>query len=174
MSKCGCWFLLLGPDEGDRAVGLQRPGPLPGPAVEHGQRGQRWRHAAASRHVPQLVGVPEDGVVVVQLDPAAGGQTGSCVYTQKCLDRLFKGARCRNWRFKLRVSRVYSHQSTYWFVLAFLFSLQKEKKEEQCVTSGSIITFRLKGQKEMCVFNKQHCGSLLSFTYTPSRLQNMT
>lgn len=92
MSKCGCWFLLLGPDEGDRAVGLQRPGPLPGPAVEHGQRGQRWRHAAASRHVPQLVGVPEDGVVVVQLDPAAGGRTGSRVYTQKCLDRLFKGA----------------------------------------------------------------------------------
>lgn len=103
-----------------------------------------------------------------------GDEPGSRVYTQKCLDRLLKGARCRIWRFKLRVSRVYSHQSTYWFVLAFLFSLQKEKKEEQCVTSGSIITFRLKGQKEMCVFNKQHCGSLLSFTYTPSRLQNMT
>ena len=101
MSKCGCWFLLLGPDEGDRAVGLQRPGPLPGPAVEHGQRGQRWRDAAASRHVPQLVGVPEDGVVVVQLDPAAGGRTGSRVYTQKCLDRLLRAARCRSWRLKL-------------------------------------------------------------------------
>lgn len=34
--------LLLGHDEGDAgAVGRQRRGPLPSPAVEHGQCGQR-------------------------------------------------------------------------------------------------------------------------------------
>lgn len=38
-------------------------------AVEHGQRGQRGRNAAASSHVPQLIGVVVNGVVVVKLDP---------------------------------------------------------------------------------------------------------
>lgn len=63
--------LLLGHDEGDAgAVRLQGRTLLPGPAVEHGQRGQRWGNAAVSSHVPQLIAVAVDGVVVVQLDPA--------------------------------------------------------------------------------------------------------
>lgn len=63
--------LLLGHDEGDAgAVRLQGRTLLPGPAVEHGQRGQRWGSAAVSGHVPQLIAVAVDGVVVVQLDPA--------------------------------------------------------------------------------------------------------
>lgn len=62
---------LLGHDEGDAgAVRLQRCGSVPGPHVEHGQSGQRWSGAAVCSHVPQLVSVPVDGVVVVQLDPA--------------------------------------------------------------------------------------------------------
>lgn len=63
---------LLGQDEGDAgAVGPQRRrrSPLPGAAVEHGRCGQRRRDAAVPRHVPQLVRVPVNGVVVVQLDP---------------------------------------------------------------------------------------------------------
>lgn len=64
--------LLLGHDEGDAgAVRLQGRTLLPGPAVEHGQRGQRrGSHAAVSSHVPQLIAVAVDGVVVVQLDAA--------------------------------------------------------------------------------------------------------
>lgn len=63
------WSLLLGHDEGDGgAVRMQRRGPFPGSAVEHWHCGQRWRNATVSSHVPQLVGVPVDGVVVVQLN----------------------------------------------------------------------------------------------------------
>lgn len=74
--------LLLGHDEGD--AGAVRPRgrtPVAGAAVEHGQCGQRRRSAAVSSHVPQLVGVPVDGVVVVQLNSAAGRTThaGCCV-----------------------------------------------------------------------------------------------
>lgn len=168
MSECGCWFLLLGPDEGDGAVGLQRPGPLPGPAVEHGQRGQRWRDAAASRHVPQLVGVPEDGVVVVQLDPAAGEEQ-EVVFTLRSVWIVYlKG---------LDEEFGDSNSECQVFTLTGLFlrssSLCKKKRKTNN-KSHQDRSFRLKGEKEMCVFNKQHCRSLLSFTYTPSRLQNIT
>lgn len=64
--------LLLGHDQGDAgAVGLQRRTLVTGPAVEHGQCGERRRTAAAAGHVPELVRVPVDGVVVVELDSAA-------------------------------------------------------------------------------------------------------
>lgn len=57
--------LLLGHDQRNaRTV-------VAGPAVEHGQCGQWRRNAAASSHVPELVRVPVDGLVVVQLDSAA-------------------------------------------------------------------------------------------------------
>lgn len=63
-------LLLLGQDERDTgAVGAQGGGLLSATAVEHRQRGQRWRHAAVPGHVPQLAAVAVDGVVVVQLDP---------------------------------------------------------------------------------------------------------
>lgn len=63
---------LLGHDERDAgAVGPQRGRPLSGAAVEHGQRGQRRRDAPVPGHAPQLVGVSVNGVVVVELDPAA-------------------------------------------------------------------------------------------------------
>lgn len=62
--------LLLGHDEGD--AGAVRLQVLSGSAVEHGQRGHRRRNAAVSSHVPQLIRVPVDGVVVVQLNSAAG------------------------------------------------------------------------------------------------------
>lgn len=71
--------LLLGHDEGDAgAVRLQG---LSGSAVEHGQRGHRRSNAAVSSHVPQLIRVPVDGVVVVQLNSAADrtSHTGCCV-----------------------------------------------------------------------------------------------
>ena len=64
--------LLLGHDEGDAgAVWLQGGRPLPGAEVKHGQGGE-GSHTAALRHAPQLVPVPVDGVVVIQLDPAGG------------------------------------------------------------------------------------------------------
>lgn len=64
--------LLLGHDEGDAgAVRLQRRSPLPSSAVEHGQCGQRRGSATVSSHVPQLIRVPVNGVVVVQLNSAA-------------------------------------------------------------------------------------------------------
>lgn len=63
-------FLLLGQDERDAgAVRAQGRGLLATAAVEHGQRGQRRSYAAVPRHVPQLLTVALDGVVVVQLDP---------------------------------------------------------------------------------------------------------
>lgn len=61
--------LLLGQDEGDAgAVRLQQWSTHPSSAVEHGQCGQRWRNTSVSSHVPQLIGVPVNGVVVVQLN----------------------------------------------------------------------------------------------------------
>lgn len=63
-------LLLLGQDEWHAgAVRAQRRGLLAAAAVEHGQCGQGWRYAAVPRHVPQLLTVPLDGVVVVQLNP---------------------------------------------------------------------------------------------------------
>lgn len=68
--------LLLGHDQRNAGtVGLQRRTLVAGPAVEHGQRGQWRRNAAASSHVPELVRVPVDGLVVVQLDSAAQRNT---------------------------------------------------------------------------------------------------
>jgi len=69
MSVIICESLLLGQDEGD-AVRLQRRSSASSPAVEHGQRGPRWKNAALCGHVPQLIGVPVNSVVVVQLDSA--------------------------------------------------------------------------------------------------------
>lgn len=63
-------FLLLGQDEWHAgAVRAQGRGLLAAAAIEHRQRGQGWSHAAVPRHVPQLLAVPLDGVVVVQLNP---------------------------------------------------------------------------------------------------------
>lgn len=63
-------FLLLGEDEWHAgAVRAQGRGLLAAAAVKHGQRGQWWSYAAVPGHVPQLLTVPLDGVVVVQLNP---------------------------------------------------------------------------------------------------------
>lgn len=76
------WNSLLGQDERDAgAVGLQRRRPLPGSAVEHGQSGQRRGDTSVPSHVPQLVGVAVDGVVVVQLDSAAHRDSCECFST---------------------------------------------------------------------------------------------
>lgn len=101
--------LLLGHDEGDAgAVGLQRWSSVSGPAVEHGQCGQRWRSAAVASHVPQLVGVPVNGVVVVELN-SAGNNTSQGINTGTLVTES--------------VREQWTSQCTYWFVLAFLFSL---------------------------------------------------
>lgn len=79
--------LLLSHDEGDAgAVRLQGLSRLPGPAVEHGQRGQRRRNTSVSGHVPQLISVPVNGVVVVQLNSAANrtSHTVFCFLFSKC------------------------------------------------------------------------------------------
>lgn len=79
--------LLLGHDEGDAgAVRPQGRTLLSGAAVEHRQRGQRRRTAAVSSHVPQLIAVPVDGVVVVQLDPA-----GAEPHTQDVCSVFYRG-----------------------------------------------------------------------------------
>lgn len=68
----GISSLLLGKDEGDAgAVRVNGWSPLPSAAVEHGQGGQRRGGTAVPSHDPQLIRVPVDGVVMVQLDPAA-------------------------------------------------------------------------------------------------------
>lgn len=61
---CSSSFLLLVLDERDA-------GAVTSPAVEHRQCRQRWCNASVSSHVPQLVSVPLNGVVVVQLNSAA-------------------------------------------------------------------------------------------------------
>ncbi|KAG7227688.1 hypothetical protein INR49_029450 [Caranx melampygus] len=52
--------LLLGHDEGDAGALRVRRSPLQSAAVEHGQRGQRWRDTSASSHVPQFICVVVD------------------------------------------------------------------------------------------------------------------
>lgn len=76
--------LLLGHDQRNAGtVGLQGRTLIAGPAVEHGQCGQWRRNAAASSHVPELVRVPMDGLVVVQLESAAQRNTQILFYCIK-------------------------------------------------------------------------------------------
>lgn len=64
--------LLLGHDEGDvhTVGGILWRCPFPGPGIKHRQcRQGLWHTTAVSRHVPQLIAVPMDGVVMVKLEP---------------------------------------------------------------------------------------------------------
>lgn len=65
-------LLLLSHDEGDvDTVGrIIRRCPLSSSGIKHGQCGQRlWRTTTVACHVPQLIAVPVDGVVMVKLEP---------------------------------------------------------------------------------------------------------
>ena len=78
-------YSLLGHDERNTgAVGLERRGAFPSAEVEHGQGGQGRGDAASPSHTPQLAAVAVDGVVVVELYPAAGDR-GEGVCEQLCV-----------------------------------------------------------------------------------------